>query len=78
MDKALEFEENFFFNQHVTFFFVCRAAHALAKKAGLPNYKHDTKILKRSDRDKLDAKACPDCEQVSLFYTAKHVRVLTA
>lgn len=38
----------------------------LAKKAGLPTkYKCEAKILKAADRDKLDAKPCPDCEAVS-------------
>ena len=38
----------------------------LAAKAGLPTaYKCVTVIKKRSDRDKLDAKPCPECQAVS-------------
>jgi len=41
----------------------------LAKREGFPTeYKCDTKILKKADRDKLDAKPCPDCEKVSSLY----------
>ena len=33
---------------------------------GLPTeYKCETKILKKADRDMLDAKACPDCQKVN-------------
>lgn len=44
----------------------CRDALRIVKRDGLPtNYKFDMKILKRSDRDKLDAKPCPECQAVS-------------
>ncbi len=37
----------------------------MAEKYGLPtDYKFESKILKAADRDKLDAKACPDCKRV--------------
>jgi hypothetical protein len=40
-------------------------AMQMAKRLGLPtDYKCEAKILKRVDRDKLDAKACPDCKKV--------------
>eukprot|EP00731_Ephydatia_muelleri_P018702 Em0011g742a len=39
-------------------------AKKLAKTAGLPTYKFDVPIRKKADRDKLDAKACPDCQKV--------------
>lgn len=49
----------------------------MAKRTGLPtDYKCDTKVLKKSDRDKLDAKACPDCSKVhctSLSHTLRDV-----
>eukprot|EP00731_Ephydatia_muelleri_P033765 Em0037g29a len=38
-------------------------AKKLAKTAGLPTYKFDVPIRKKADRDKLDAKACPDCQK---------------
>ena len=41
-----------------------RAAKRMAKAAGLPEYKCVKKILKKADRDKLDGKACPDCQAV--------------
>ena len=37
----------------------------LTDKYKLPSYPCVTKILKKSDRAKLDGKACPDCNQVS-------------
>ena len=44
---------------------LCSDALRLAKRKGFPtDYKCVTKILKAADRDKLDAKACPDCQKV--------------
>ena len=43
----------------------CSDAQRLARKKGLPtNYKFEQKILKTAERDRLDAKACPDCQKV--------------
>ena len=41
-----------------------RYAKKLARTAGLPTYKFVVPIRKKADRDKLDAKACPDCQKV--------------
>ena len=42
-----------------------RHARTLAAKAGLPTtHKFVTVIRKKSDRDKLDAKPCPECQAV--------------
>jgi len=41
-----------------------RYAKKLAKTAGLPTYKFVVPIRKKSDRDKLDAKACAECQKV--------------
>eukprot|EP00731_Ephydatia_muelleri_P011059 Em0005g1645a len=38
-------------------------AKKLARTAGLPTYKFVVPIRKKSDRDKLDAKPCPDCQK---------------
>ena len=38
-------------------------AKKLARTAGLPTYKFVVPIRKKADRDKLDAKACPDCQK---------------
>lgn len=46
-----------------------RDAKILAAKAGLPTYKCVVPIRKRADRDKLDAKACPECQAVSMTKT---------
>ena len=38
----------------------------ILEKAGLPTeYKFEAPIRKKSDRDKLEGKACPDCQAVS-------------
>ena len=51
----------------------CSDALRVAKKAGLPTkYKCETKILKAADRDKLDGKACPECEAVSFVKATIH------
>ncbi len=37
----------------------------MAIKRGLPTgFKYEAKILKKADRDKLDAKPCPECKKV--------------
>eukprot|EP00731_Ephydatia_muelleri_P038862 Em0949g2a len=41
----------------------CSYAKKLARTAGLPTYKFVVPIRKKSDRDKLDAKPCPDCQK---------------
>ena len=44
----------------------------MLERAGLPTgYKFDAPIRKKADRDKLEGKACPDCQAVSYdYYTA--------
>lgn len=56
----------FFYNVVVIVsFYVLSGALRVAQRMGLPtDYKCETKILKAADRDKLDAKACPDCKKV--------------
>lgn len=40
---------------------------ALAARAGLPTYKCVVNLRKKSDREKLQAKSCPECERVSII-----------
>ena len=48
-------------------------ARALALKAGLPPYKCTIPLRKKSDREKLGATSCPECERVSeIKYPTPH------
>ena len=47
-------------------------AQRLARQAGLPDYQCSVVVRKKSDRAKLDGKACPECEAVSDHLYSKH------